>query len=205
MDLWNRISISLIAAFLVVAAIVTLLAATEAVDPDFLPGGSGSNAWFYSQLNGLADFDGTGQAITVGVTIAVAVVMVAVIILEIPPVLRGRSASALQISTTPEGILTIDASSVRLLAERTGIVNRNISSLKCRLGVRGKPTAGGPTSIVIFCHPRVILGSNVPEVRDDLQTRIKEIVQNLTGITVLRVHVMRVRYDRTDNSRLMGA
>ena len=74
----------------------------------------------------------------------------------------------------------------------------------CRLRVRGRRSAI-PASIIIVCYPRVILGSNVQEIRDDLQTRVKEAVENLTGLTVLQVNVARVRYERGDSPRLMGA
>ena len=197
MNQWNRVAISLIALFLFVAAIVTLLVAAEAVDPDFLP-----DSWFEDELRGLANFDNTGKIISIVAVVAVAIAMVAVIYIEALPLMSGPD--TLQISDTPEGAMNIEASSVRLLAERVGSSNRNIDSLHCRIRARGRPLGGGASSISITCYPRVILGSDVREIRDDLQTRIKQSVQNLTGLTVLRVHVVRVRYHRDDSSRLMG-
>ena len=196
----------MVALFLVVAAVVTLLVATEAIDPDFLPGGSveaPSDSWFYEQLNGVADFSGGDQAVTVVVTMAVALAMLLGLFLELRT-LRPRERT-LPISATHDGILTVEESSVRLLAERTGISNRSISSLRCRIGVRGNPPTGGPASIIIACYPRLILGSDVREVGEDLRTRIKDAVQQLTGLTVLRVNVVRVRYDRNDDKRLISA
>ena len=206
MDFWNRVIISLVALLVVAAAIVTLLVAVEAVAPDFLPGGSARqppDAWFYPQLKGVADFSGGAQVITIAVSIATAVVVAAFLLLELRR-LRRREA-LLPISSTPDGALSIEVSSVRLLAERTGIANRNISSLRCRLRMRKRPPPGGPASIIIVCYPRVILGTNVQEVRDDLQTRIKDTVQGLTGLNVLQINVVRVRYDRSDDSRLLGS
>ena len=203
MNLWNRVVISLVAMLVVVGAIVTLLVATGAVDPDFLPGGDTEQAWFYSELNGLDRFSGGGQAIAIVVTIVVALVMLGVLFLEIRSLRRRET--LLPISSTPEGALNIEESSVRLLAERTGTSNRNISSLRCRLRTERRPAGGGSASISIECYPRLVLGSNIPEVRDDLQTRIKDVVQQVTGLTVLRVHVVRVRYDRADSSRLVGS
>ena len=212
MDLWNRLAISLIALFVLVGAVVTLLVAAEALDPDFLPGGTAeveldggasSDSWFEPQLQGVADYSGSAQAITVAVSVAVALAMLAVVLLEILPVIRRPG--ALQISSTPEGALTIQLSSVRLLAEKTGISNRNISSLRCRLRVRRRPPAGGPASISIVCYPRLLLGSDVQEVRDDLQARVKEAVERLTGLAVIQVNVVRVRYDRGESRQLIGA
>ena len=202
MNRWNHIVASLVAVFLLVAAIVTLLVTVEAVDPDFLPGGATEDAWFYEQLQGVRDFSGGDQAITIAVTVIVALAMLAVIPLEFMPLRRRQT---LGISSTQEGMLTVDANSVRLLTERTGIINRNVSSIRCRLAVRRKTSGSGPASIVIMCYPRLILGSNLPEVRDDLQTRIKQVVEQLTGLTVLQVHVVSVRYDRSDDARLIGS
>ena len=207
MDLWNRAAISLVALFLLLAAIVTLLVTLEAVAPDFLPGGSAeqpTEAWFYDQLTGLADFSGGDQAVTLAVTIVVGLFMLILLFIEVQPVVFRRPL-VLQVSHTAEGASTVEASSVRLLAEKTGISNRNVNSIRCRLRVRRRPTGAGAASIVINCYPRVALGSDLQEIRDDLQTRIKDVVQDLTGLTVLQVHVVRVRYDRGDDSRLIGA
>ena len=54
----------------VAGAVVISLAATEALDPDFLPGGSGQDAWFYHQLNGLADFGDGDLTVTLVASIA---------------------------------------------------------------------------------------------------------------------------------------
>ncbi len=202
MDLWNRLFVSLVAMFLMAGAIVTLLVAANAVAPDFLPGGSGDQAWFYSELRGVDRFGGAGQTVTIVASIAVGLVMLAVFFLEL--ISLRRKPALLPISSTSNGVLNIEESSVRLLAERVGASNRNVSSLRCRLRKGRRPPVGGPASITISCYPRVVLGSNVPEVRDDLQTRIKDAVQQLTGLNVLQVNVMRVRYDRADDSRLLG-
>ncbi len=206
MDRWNRVAISLVALLLLVGAVVTVLVATEAVDPDFLPGGSGetaAEAWFYDQLKGVADFSGSDQAITIAVTIVVGLAMVPFLLLQARPMLRKRR--TLPISATDQGIFTIEADSVKLLAEKIGANNRNVTSLKCQLRVRRRTSVGGPASVVIECLPRVVLGSNVPEIRDDLQIRIKEAVEQLTGLTVVRVNVIRIKYDRGDSAHLVGA
>lgn len=201
MDRWNRLAVALVATFLVVAAVVTLLAATEATDPDFLPGGSGDESWFYDQLNGLAQFDGRDQGIAIAVSLVVAMAMLVLVIVELS-MLRRRGL-LLPVSSAAEGSLNIEAGSVRLLAERTGSLNPYVNSLRCALTLRGRRTAtGGPASIIIRCYPRLVLGSNVQEVRDDLQTRIKAKVEQLTGITVIQVNVSRVRFDRSDDTRV---
>ena len=80
MNLSNRIGVSLVALLGVVAAIVILLAVTEAVDSDFMPGGSGESAWFYSELQGLAGFGTTGQVVTIVVNVVVALALLLVLL-----------------------------------------------------------------------------------------------------------------------------
>lgn len=200
MNLWNRIIASLAATFIMAAAIVTLLVAVEAVGPDFLPGGTAGDAWFYEELRGVRDFTGGPQAITIAATIIVALAMLALVSLQFIPSERRR---ALGISLTEEGALTVDTDSVRFLTERTGIINRNVSAIRCRLVVKKRASGGVPASIVIMCYPRVSMGSNLAEIRDDLQTRIKQVVEQLTGLTVLKVHVVRIKYERSDDTRLI--
>ena len=183
-----------------------MLVTTEAVDPDFLPGGTeprSTDSWFYAELDGLRDLDGTDKTIALVVSIAVGLSMLGLLYIEIDRGLGSRDV-LLPISFTDDGMLTIATSSVQLLAEKTGATNRHITSLRCRVGVRRRPTTGEPATITIECYPRVDLGSDVQEMRDDLQTRIKDTVQRLTGLIVLRIDVMRVRYDRGDTARLLS-
>ena len=198
MDRYNRLAVLLVATFVLVAVAVTLLVASGASDPDFLP-----RDWFESELIGLAAYSGGSQAASVVVSVIIGALMLGVIFLEIGPL--SAKQPVLQISRTPDGILTVEQGSVRLLAERTGIVNRNISSLRCSLRVTRRPVGAGPASIVISSYPRVIMGTALQEMRDDLQTRIRQTVEQVTGLTVERVNVARVRYDRGDESRLLGA
>ena len=200
---FNRAAVSLVALLLIAGAVVTLLVILEAVDPDFLPGGSSSEAWFYDQLLGLSEFTGADQAVTVAVSIVVGLFALALFALEIRPLLP-RTPESLQISAGDRGVSTVHVDSIRLLAERTGSTNRNVNSIRCRLRVTRRPAGGGPATVNIACYPRVQLGSDLPEIRDDLQLRVKEVVEQLTGLTVSRVHVARIKYDRNGDSRLLG-
>ncbi len=131
----------------------------------------------------------------------VALATLVLILLEIKP---ARNVNTLPISSTDEGWLTVEEDSVRHLAEQTGSSNRQIVSLRCQVRANGKRSVV-PASIVIACHARVVLGSNVQDIRDDLQTRVKATVENLTGLNVLQVNVSKVKYDRVDRPRLIGA
>ena len=207
MGLWNRLAVSLVSLFLIIAAVVTLLVATEAVPPDFLPGGVvadglvSEESWFQSELENLASYEGSARVISMAISIAVAAVMLLVLLAEWRV---GQKTMSLLISVTGEGGLSIEEDSVRYLAERTGQSNRNVTRLRCGVRIQGRRNVA-PARVIITCYPRVILGSNVQEIRDDLQQRVKDSVESLTGLLVDRVDVARVRYERSDSSKLMGA
>ena len=206
MDRVNRIAVSLGAVFIIVSAIITLLVAAGAVNYWFLPGGSDveseSNAWFEPQLRGLAEFQGGGEVAAIVVPIVIIVLMAALLFFQFKPG-TGRREPGLPISVTDLGRLNVEADSIRLLAERTGAANRNVVDLRCRLAARRTKPPTVPASIVIACYPQVVMGADIKELRDDLQTRIKEVVERLTGLQVERVNVSRVRYDRGQERRLM--
>ena len=207
MGLWNRLAVSLVSLFLIIAAVVTLLVATEAVPPDFLPGGVvadglvSEESWFQSELEDLASYEGSARVISMAISIAVAAVMLLVLLAEWRV---GQKTMSLLISVTGEGGLSIEEDSVRYLAERTGQSNRNVTRLRCGVRIQGRRNVA-PARVILTCYPRVILGSNVQEIRDDLQQRVKDSVESLTGLLVDRVDVARVRYERSDSSKLMGA
>lgn len=199
---WNRAIVAFVALFVLTGAIIVLLVTADAIAPDFLPGGSGdpsTGSWFQPQLESLADLTGGDQIVPIAISFIVILAMLRLATIEVRSERRSR---ALMVSSGQEGDLTIEEESVRYLAERTGRTNSQITSLRCRLRVRGKRSAT-PASIEISCYPRVALGTDVQQIRDDLQSRVKDTVGKLTGLTILRVNVARVKYERNDNVRLM--
>ena len=201
MDPWNRLVVILVALLVVVGATVTVLVSADAVDPDFLPSGSSDEAWFDNELSGVADLDGAKQTIAIVLPVVAGIAALALLALQLRSIRRGPL--SLQISSSQEGGLTMEATSVRLLAERTALINRNINDIRCGIRVTRRPAGDGPASIVIACYPRVNLGGNIKEIRDDLQLRIKDVVERLTGLAVQRVNIVKVRYDRNDDRKLV--
>ncbi|MBM3925040.1 MAG: Asp23/Gls24 family envelope stress response protein [SAR202 cluster bacterium] len=197
LDRLNRLIVVLAALLALAGAVVIVLVAIEAADPDFLP-----NAWFQPQLQGIRDFDGGALATTLLISLAVGAVMLYLIYNELKP--KERHGRPLTISNSPDGDLTIDEDSVRYLAEKTGAANRQVSFMDCRVRSYGNGRRGHvPTVVAIDCYPKVAFGANLQEVRDDLQFRIRDTVEKLTGLTVASVTVDRVRYQRGDGSRLV--
>lgn len=198
LDRFNRLLVVLIALLALAGAVVIVLVATEAADPDFLP-----NAWFLPQLAALSGFDGSRLAITLATSMAVGVLMLFLIYAELKP--KARYGRPLTISSSPDGDLTIDEDSVKYLAEKTGVANRQVAAIDCRVhqaNGNGR-NAEVPATVAIDCYPKVAFGANLQEVRDDLQHRIRDTVEKLTGLTVARVSVDHVKYQRTgDNARV---
>jgi len=209
MDYWNRITVALVAVLVIIAAVVVVLVTSEAVDPDFL-----RDDWFSQQFDTLSTYSNSAKGATIGISLGVAVAMLGIFVIEMRT-FRRRDV-LLPISSVPyvatdgdsqaqaAGVVNIEASSIRLLAERTGISNRHVQSLRCRLVVRSRPPSG-PASIVIGCYPRLEMGADVREVSTDLRVRIQDAVERLTGLRVIQVNVVRVRYSKNDENRLLGA
>lgn len=211
MNFWNRLLVTLLAMLTIVGAMLIVLLAAGAIGPDFLPG-SGEDSWFYPQLNHVSSYDNAAKAATFGISAGVILAMLLLIYAEtriisprdvLIPVSRSPGISADgQTQGQAAGMVNVDASSVRLLAERVGIANRDVESLRCSLVVRSKPV-GGPASIEIRCYPNLRLGSHLPEVSADIRTRIHEAVERLTGLRVTEVNVVRVRYTSDDDSSVV--
>ncbi len=211
MNFWNRLLVSLLAMLTIVVALLLVLVATGPVGPDLLPG-SGNDSWFYPQLNNLSTFDGGGMAATIVICAGVALAMLLLLHAELRII--GGQEVLLPVSRSPRipaggesrgqaaGIVNVEASSVRLLAERIGVANRDVESLRCRLVVRSKPV-DCPASIEVRCYPSLRIGSHLPEVSADLRSRIHETVERLTGLTVTEVNVVRVRYTSDDETSVV--
>ena len=208
MDSINRLLVSLAAMVVIALFVVTILVATGALDYRFLPWGLagaegyGDYAWFESELRGLALLGQPWKAIS----IAAALVGIGLMLLFLAFQVRGggqRRETPLLVSSTDLGLLSVDPASIRTLVEHTGTANRSVVDLRCRLSVRRKTPPGGPDRITISCQPRLEMGADLREVRDDVQSRVKEMVERLTGLEVDQVHITRVRYERLPDHRLI--
>ena len=202
----NRSLVSLVALFLVVSAVVTVLVAADALEYRFLPGDSAedetSSAWFESELRGLAEAGWPEKTVSIVAAIAVIGLMLGLLALQAKGGTQPRG-TPLLVSSTDLGVFNIDPASVRLLVERTGSYNRDIVDIRCSLRLARKTLPPGPDRVVISCHPVITLGSDAQAVRDDLQARVKEVVERLTGLEVQRVNITRVRYDQGQETRLI--
>lgn len=197
----NRFISLLTCLIVLICSILSIFVITQLLPPDILPGGSvnpPTASWFQPQLEALADSTRTNSLTNIAIFSISGLVSLFILILELKSPSKTKS---LVISSAPEGDLTIEEDSVRYLVEKTGTNNRDIISMRCKVKIERR-TPNIPYTISINCSPKITLGSNVQAVRDDLQTRVKNKVETLTGLIVHKVNVPRVKYDRGTTSRL---
>lgn len=186
MSAFNRVVVVIVALVILAGAIITLLVTTGAATPDVLPYG-----WFESTLEKAADASGGDAAAVIVVSVIIALGMITLLSFEFIPL---RKRVPLLVSSTEEGITTIDQESVRVLAEKTAATGRNVRNAEC--SIRAK-TQG----LAISCRASVALGSNIPEVSAELKSKIKEAVERSTGLPVAEVDV-KAKYETVEAKRL---
>lgn len=186
MSIFNRAVVIIVALVILVGAVITLLVATGVSTPDVLP-----YDWFESQLQAVADAMGGSLAAIIAISVVIAIGMIVLLFFEFTP--SGKPASLI-ISSTENGVITIDPGSVGVLAEHTVTSARGVHRVKCHV----KESAGG---LLISCQASLALGSNILQIGADLRSKIKEVVEELTGLPVAQVDI-RTRYEPGKAKRL---
>lgn len=184
MTVFNRSVMVVVALVLLAGALVTLLVATGATAPD-------GYGWFSFILQKAADADGAGLAATIVLAVIIALGMLALLFFELA---LSRPPVPLLISSSEEGVTTINQESVCVLAEKTAATIHNVRDVHCSVGDK----VGG---LVISCQAIVSLASNVPEVCTELQGKVKEDIEKLTGLPVAQINV-KTKYESSDAKRL---
>jgi hypothetical protein len=182
--IFNRVVVLVVALLILVGAVITSLVAAGASTPDILP-------FFEAQLQSVADVTGGTAVSIIVISILVALAMLAILIMEFNFLREPRP---LLVSSTEEGIVTIDLNSICVLAEKTASLVHNVQHVKCYT----KETSGG---LLISCRPLVLLGTNVVEVGAELQSSIKESIEELTGLSVANVDI-KIKYQPVEARRL---
>lgn len=186
MSVFNRVVVAIVSLAILAGAIITLLVATGVSAPDILQHG-----WFELQLQRVADATGGSKAGIIAISVVVALGMIGVLFLEFEPL---RKPAPILISSTEQGITTIDVDSVCMLAESAAVNIHNVHDARCRLW----RSEGG---LIISCRVSVILGSNIPKVGAELQDKIKEAIEQLIEMGVAQVDV-KIKYKQVETRRL---
>jgi type IV secretory pathway VirB2 component (pilin) len=116
MTAFNRIVVILVALVLLAGSIITMLVATGATAPD-------SYGWFDFILQKAADASGGDLAGVIAVAVVIALISVVVLLIELS---LNRHPAHLLISSSEEGITTINQESISLLAEKTAAAVQNV-------------------------------------------------------------------------------
>ena len=186
MSAFNRVVALIVALVVLAGAVITLLVATGINNPGTYP-------WFESQLQRVADATGGSAAAIVAVSVIIALVMIALFILEAIPF---RKPVPLLVSTKEEGTTTISKESVCILAEKAAAAVHGVHDVRCGIGEK----VGG---LVISCQVSVALGSNIPELSAELKNKVKDSVEQLTGLPVTLVDV-ETKYGRPVQAKRLG-
>lgn len=170
---FNRILAILAALALLAGAVVTIGVAVDAWPPNILLG------WFQPQLQLVNDAPGTMRAAIIAMGVIAAVGMLALLLAEILP-LRENMVHTL--SVTDKGTATIENDSLCLLAERTGETVHGVKDVRCM--IRGREDG-----LRVRCNTSVALGANLLEVNPEMKAKVREALQQLTGLQVATVDI----------------
>jgi hypothetical protein len=172
METFNRVATIIFALIILAGAIIVLLAVFDVVILDFFPG------------EGIANAQGGDLAIAIGVSIVLVLGMIAVLVFEALP---RRGGLPLLIGSDEKGWVTIEPESVRLLANNVGLTIRSVRHIDHNV-------ADVPGGLIIKSNAVVALGTNIPQIGADLQSRIKEAIEESTGLPVSEV-IVNARYE----------
>jgi uncharacterized alkaline shock family protein YloU len=186
MNVFNRTVTIVLGLAIIGASEMAILIASGTLGLDNLPRG-----WFEPQIEWLANASGGMKAIVATVSFFVMLSMLMIIIAELRT--RGREVRFL-ISSQDNGMTTVTRDSVRSLVQHIGKGIRNINDIECRVTEKDN-------GLAIMCIAWVTMGSNLPELSSELQSDIKRLGEELTGLPVKHVDVD-LRYERAKSQRL---
>ena len=172
-SVFNRI-LAIVAALAILAgAVVTIGVAIQAWPTDILMG------WFQPQLQLAADAPGATRVAVIAMAAIAAIGMFALLLAEILPL---REDIVHTLSVTDKGTATIENDSLCLLAERTAETVHGVKDVHCMIRER-------PEGLRVRCNASVALGANLLEINPEMKTKVREALQQLTGLSVERVDV----------------
>jgi hypothetical protein len=182
---FNRIVVTLAALMTLAGAVITIGVASQVWPPDILLG------WFQPQLQMAADSSGAMRAAAVSLSVVIVVGMAALLIAELLPLKTTRVHT---LSTSEKGTATIENDSLCLLAERTGEAIHGVNDVQCFIR---EEEAG----LHVMCNAHVVLGTNLLEVNPEMRAKVRESLQQLTGLAVSQIDI-KFKYQSDRRSRV---
>jgi hypothetical protein len=172
-SVFNRMLAVLVALAILAGAVVTIGVAVQVWPTNVLLG------WFQPQLQMAADAPGATRVAIVALAAIAGVGMLALLIAEVLPL---RESIIHTLSVTDHGTATIENDSLCLLAERTAETVHGARDVRCMVRER-------QDGLRVLCHADIALGSNLLEINPEMKSKVREALQQLTGLTVARVDV----------------
>ena len=180
MNAFNRVVVILLALLLLFGAVLVLLITFGAVAPaQFLPGAYAETAvglWLAS----FARMPATETLITTAVALVLIVVGLMLLIAEMRPERRTRT---ITVREDGLGIVTVRAESVRDLIAYTTARMPEVLQIQPEID----STRSG---LQIRCRAALSPEANIPQVSAELQSRVKQAVEQHLGMKVANVAVM---------------
>jgi len=172
-SVFNRLLATVVALAILAAAVITIGVAAHIWPVDMLLG------WFEPQLRLAAEASAATRVSIIAMGTVTVVGMLALLLAEILPL---REDAVHTLSVTEMGTATIENESLCLLAERTGETIRDVRDVRCLI-------RDSPDGVRVRCKVNVSLGANLLEVTPEMKSRVRDALQQLTGLAVSRVDI----------------
>jgi uncharacterized alkaline shock family protein YloU len=179
MDAFNRLLVVLLALAVLAAAVAIFLVAADISKPSAVA----PDGWLQDQLREIDQLGGDRKAASIASAVAGAVVAVILLILQALPVIRVERLVVADIDGKDFGIYR---ESIESLIERAGVEIEGVTAVRSAL----RQT---PEGLQINCLAMLEPTAKMPEVGADLQTKVKDVVESMAGVTVAEVR-MKLRY-----------
>ena len=176
MSVFNRLLIILLALLLLVAAGAVLLTTLRVTQPEQLA----PTPWFVDRLIPFTQLDPTTWSWVVGVCIVLLLVGLLLLFLELRP--GPREAPRITLKRDGLGRVTVARDGVRELVDREAGRVAGVMEVRSRV-------EEDPAGLRILCRVSVDPTASVPEVTQELQERLKAVVEHHLGRPVAEVSV----------------
>lgn len=170
---FNRLIVILIALAILAGAIITIGVALHVWPASILLG------WFEPQLELAADSSSSIRVAVVALSAVVGAAMIGLLVGEVVP---PNTSIVHTLSVTDEGTSSIDNESLCLLAERSAETVHGVNDVHCYIRERNY-------GLVVRGRATVALGANLLEITPEMKTRIREGIEQLTGLKVETVNI----------------
>lgn len=176
MNLFNRLLVILLALALLLGAGGVLLTTLRVAQPAQLAPG----AWFTDRLLPFTQLDPTVWAWTVGVSLGLVALALILLYVELRP--EPRPAPRIVLKQDDLGRVTVSLESVRALVDREAGRVEGVRSARSQVDQESD-------GLRVLSHIAVDPASSVPDMTQELQLRLKGVVQHYVGLAVTGVSI----------------